>query len=95
MPFTIESSSRVVAVSGGTGPVTANTWAISRMRWVSPSATSGDTCAVNDGYGNPIWQSVAQQTAPWSEETDFAKEPPIAGISVATLTSGTLFIMLR
>ena len=94
MALTVISKNRVVEINGGTGFITKDTWAVARMRWVSKTASANDTCVVSAGDGNVVWESNATG-ADWSEETDFSKEPPIAGISVTTLTSGNLYIYLR
>jgi hypothetical protein len=92
----VTESSRVVLVTAP-ATITKNTWAVARFRWVTLTVGTGDSCVVQDGFGNVIWQSLATATAAvtWSEETDFSKEPPVNGLICATLTSGTLYIYLR
>ena len=95
MPFGIISSGgNIVTANGGTGTVTKNTWAISRIRWVSKSASAGSSCVVKDAVGNIIFESNATG-ADWQDETDLSKVSPIAGVQITTLSDGDVSFYLR
>lgn len=90
----VSTNGRVIEVNGGTGTVTANSWAIARIRWVSASASVGDGCTVTDTAGNIIFESEATG-APWSDEVELGKMPPFQGVKVSVLASGNLYFYLR
>jgi len=95
MPI-VSTGGNVVEYAAGTGVVTANTWALARIRWVSSGALAGDICLVTDTAGNVIFESEATG-ADWSDEVELGKMPPFIGIKVATLTGsrGNVFFYLR
>lgn len=94
MPITVVSTGGQTVETTGTGTVTANVWALARIRWVSASAAGGDECKVTDTANNIIFHSYATG-ADWSDEVEMGKVPPTLGIKVATLTSGELYFYLR
>ena len=94
MSFALSGGARTISASGGTGTVTANVWALARIRWVSNAATQGDECTVTDTAGNVIFDSEAQG-AQWSDEIELGKMPPFLGIKISVLTSGVVYFYLR
>jgi hypothetical protein len=94
MAITFVSTGGNVVECTGTGVVTVNTWALSRIRYDSATASAADECRITDTAGNIIFDSFATG-ADWSDEIELGKVPPILGIKIATLTSGNVKFYLR
>lgn len=94
MPVTIVSTGGQTVEATGTGVVTANVWALARIRWESATAAASDECKITDTVGNIIFDSFAQG-ADWSDEVEMGKVPPTLGIKIVTLSSGQVYFYLR
>lgn len=74
-------------------PVITGRLEITKIRWVSASAAAGHRCVIQDGSGNPVWESVAPaddhvDSDGWGDENPLA----IVGLIVPTLSSGAVYI---
>lgn len=73
--------------------ITSRTFTVSKIRWVSKSASAADDVDIQNGAGTSKWVSVASG-ANYVEETHFDPDARIRleGLTVPTLDSGTLYI---
>ena len=93
MALTI-TGDKILVLSGGTGAVSSMQLRISRIRWVSKTASAGDTCVLSDSAGQVIFESSATG-ADWSDETDMKDVQMVNGLAVTTLTSGNVYVTLK
>ena len=75
--------------------ITTGTFKINMIRWVSTSASAGDSAVVQNAASNTLWASLAAG-ANHIDETSFTRKPLIfVGLIVPTLTSGTLYLYVE
>ena len=81
------------SVATGT-PFLLATVRVTKVRWVSPTASPSDQCILQDANGKNVWGSVAPG-AQWLDP-DSWPDPTApfiaAGLQIGTLTSGFVFI---
>ena len=61
---------------------------IKKVRWVAKGATLGDQCVLKDNNGEILWESVATYVN-WTDSSDLNR---LVAVTVATLSSGTLYL---
>lgn len=66
---------------------------ITKIRWVSTTASAGHQCVIQDGNGDPVWESVAPaddhvDSDGWTDDNPLA----VTGLIVPTLSSGAVYI---
>jgi hypothetical protein len=77
-------------------PITLRRLEITSIRWQSTAASAGHTCVVHSSNNRVIWSSVATGSN-YVEAEHWSVEAPLVadGLTVATLSSGTLYITVR
>jgi len=84
-----------VMILDSVATVTANQYLVTGFRYVSAAAAAGDECKITDTAGKVWFDSVATG-ADWEDaQTINTGGIPIAGIKVATLTSGTCYVYFK
>jgi len=73
-----------------TGLVTLGTIQVQQFEW-SGSGSSGDTLLIVDNNGKVVWAATAAGT-PYDLYKSYGRPAGIQGLSVTTLSSGTLVI---
>jgi len=82
--------------SPGGSVITQQLLSISKIRWISDTASAGDDAIIQNAAGVELWRSRA--TGPnYVEESEALTQwsTPVQGLIVPTLDSGELFIHLR
>ena len=79
--------------TAGASAVISGRIEITKIRWVSASASAGHQCVIQDGSGNAVWESVAPaddhiDSDAWTDENPLV----IVGLKVPTLGSGAVYI---
>lgn len=84
-PYIIDTASNTL--------VTSRRVHVQSIRWVSASATAGDTVTVQNALGQVLWNSAATGSN-YVEAQNYPYESPLVadGLKVPTLSSGTLAI---
>ena len=98
MSVTINNTGgQVLDCSGGTGAITLNVVAISRLRYVGgTTSAASDECKVTDTAGNVLFDTFSTG-ADYTDEVEMSKVPPVLGLKIATLTGnrGHVKVYLR